>query len=341
MEILNSGSFVILENQEKIEQLKYTANELANAAIGTAGFVNEEEPARKLAHEFWQGLEYMCRENEQTAIQNIFTGEFLDRLRELRPAATISNIAPTDEKQEFVQESEVQIVSVEDEFLGVLAPENQATDVVKNTDESQEITNLTEDFVGKIEIEAAEPVESESDSTQSEEDVSQTTEASLTDAEAETKEVEVSDGLSLPEKEPYQFNKCTVTATIQLLPVGENADFRKAVLSVRTHDFAPQISMVEISGSNLTLALAPEIEKVLANYQADLPFKVMDKMKKEKNSAKKSAPKNVTETKTVSQPSPNTKEIPSVQNSQTASAEISSPVIAPPTVETAAQGSLF
>ena len=49
MEILSSGSFINLENQEKIEQLKYTATELANAAMETEGFTGEEEAARKIA----------------------------------------------------------------------------------------------------------------------------------------------------------------------------------------------------------------------------------------------------------------------------------------------------
>lgn len=51
----------------------------------------------------------------------------------------------------------------------------------------------------------------------------------------------------------------------------------------------------------LTAALAPEIEKVLAQYQSDLPFKVIDKMKKEKAAAKRNSLKVFTETKSVSQ----------------------------------------
>ena len=93
MEILSSGSFINLENQEKIEQLKFTASELANAALESEGFSGEEEPARKLALEFWQGLEYMCRESERGAIQNIFLNHFLERLSERRPSASTNRIA--------------------------------------------------------------------------------------------------------------------------------------------------------------------------------------------------------------------------------------------------------
>ena len=82
MEILSSGLFINTENQEKIEQLKFTAIELANAALGTTGFVNEEEAGKKFALDFWQGLEYMCREAEEAAIKNIFLNHFLERLGE-------------------------------------------------------------------------------------------------------------------------------------------------------------------------------------------------------------------------------------------------------------------
>lgn len=340
MEILSAGAFINLENQEKIEQLKYTAQELANAASSTAGFVNEEEPARKLALEFWQGLEYMCRETEQTAIQNIFTGEFLERLRELRPAAIISEITPTDEMPKFVPEQTSQTVTAEDEFLGVLEPEHQETDAEENTSEVQAITNLTEDLTDPEEIESAEFVESESDSTQSEEVDSQTTVTDSSAQESESKEIAVVGSLSLPEKEPYQFNKCTVTATIQLLPVVENSDTRKAVFSVKTHDFAPQYSLVEVSANELTAALAPEIEKVLAQYQADLPFKVIDKMKKEKAAPNYNSPKISTETKSVSQATVKPKETVASHNTQTTIAQ-NNLAPAPQTAETGMQGSLF
>ena len=116
---------------------------------------------------------------------------------------------------------------------------------------------------------------------------------------------------------------------------------RKAVLSVKTHDFAPQYSMVEISRNNLPLALAPEIEKVLAKYRSDLPVKVMDKMKKVKLTAKKSVNKSTIETKAVSPQQPKTKEISLIQNEQTATVENNSPVVTPPAAETALQGNLF
>lgn len=210
MEILSSGSFINLENQEKIEQLKYTATELANAAMETEGFTGEESAARKLALEFWQGLEYMCRESEQATIQNIFIGHFLERLRELRPSAIISDIPQTDEAPRFVSESESQTVKAEDEFLGVLALEHQELELAENRNEIQELATSNEDLTltenDLTEIETIESVSTESDSTRLEENISQITDTDSSSEEVETKEIEGAGSLSLPEKEPYQLD---------------------------------------------------------------------------------------------------------------------------------------
>ena len=350
MEILSAGAFINLENQEKIEQLKYTARELANAAIGTEGFINEEEPARKLALEFWQGLEYMCRENEQATIQNIFTGHFLECLREFRIVKIETNVVAIDESATIVSETSQKSTNSEDEFLGVVdEPVIEKADIDENQDLIVNIQTQADDFSAIAENEVAEIVPIETTETLSSEFSLEKPEISTVSEKAEIEssktetgvEIKTTGGMSFPEKEPYQFDKCTVTATIQLLPIQENSEIRKAILSVKTHDFAPQISMVEISRDNLPLALTSEIEKVLAKYQADLPVKVMDKMKKEKSSAKKSVNKSAPDIKTVSVQQPKTKEIPATQNVPTAAAENNSPVVAPPAAETGVQGSLF
>ena len=153
------------------------------------------------------------------------------------------------------------------------------------------------------------------------------------------------DSLRLPDKEPYQFDKCTVTATIQLFPTSENSASRKAVLSVRTHDFAPQISMIELSGSDLPAALMPELQKVLARYRSDLPAKVMDKLKKEKNSPKKQVKSAATETKSAAPAaSITTAKDDTAKVSPTEvkkSPQITIPASVPPQPEAGQQGSLF
>jgi hypothetical protein len=350
MEILSSGSFINLENQEKIEQLKHTARELANAAIGTEGFVNEEEPARKLALEFWQGLEYMCRENEQATIQNVFTGHFLERLHELRPVKSETNVAVIAEAPTIISEPPQNVTNSEDEFLGVVSePVVETAEIEENQNLVENISSQTEEFSMKAKaatetepIETTETVLSESSLEKPENlAVSESTEIELSKSKNQVEVKTISNSLTVVEKEPYQFDKCTVTATVQLLPIDENSEIRKAVLSVRTHDFTPQISMIEISRNNLPLALAPEIEKVLAKYKSDLPVKVIDKMKKEKSAAKKSGTKTPTETKAVSAQQPKPKEISPTQDVPTATVENNSPVVPPPATESGVQGSLF
>ena len=341
MEILSSGSFINLENQEKIEQLKFTAVELANAALESEGFSGEEEPARKLALEFWQGLEYMCRESEQATIQNIFLNHFLERLRELRtPVSTVGIVSANESQIETLDVVEIPTNS-EDEFSGVI--ETDEAEIEAEQPFTEEISIQTEDsaptendLADDVEIETAESDLPEPEDLKDVADDEVETSDSETDIQA--KPIESSFGL--PEKEPYQFNKCTVTVAIQLLPVNENSSGRKAVLSVRTHDFAPQISLVQLAGNNLTDSMMPELEKVLATYQADLPLKVMDKMKKEKISAKRNAPKPTTEAKTVSLTAAKSNEVTSSQSAVSETAQMPSPVI-PQGAQTGLQGSLF
>ncbi|HMS41858.1 MAG TPA: hypothetical protein PKE69_16625 [Pyrinomonadaceae bacterium] len=346
MEILSSGSFINLENQEKIEQLKFTAAELANAALESSGFVNEEEPARALSLEFWQGLEYMCRESERDAIQNIFLNHFLERLREHRaPLSTNRLSSPNDSQIDSASPIESRLDS-EDEFLGVIG--TIRSDAVVSEDfqtQPEENSNITDDFsaeeddsVEDIEIETAETFLPESEASLAV--LNPETETSDSKTEVQEKAIVSSNGFALPKKEPYQFNKCTVTVAVQLLPMDESSNSRKAVLSVRTHDFAPNISLVELDESNLTDSMMPELEKVLATYKSDLPLKVMNKMKKEKISAKRNAPKPNTQAKTVSPTAAKSNEVTTSQSAVSETAQMPSPVIPQP-AQTGLQGSLF
>jgi hypothetical protein len=292
----------------------------------------------------------MCRESERGTVQNIFTGQFLERLRGLRADKIKTNVAVTDESPKIIGQTTDQATNSEDEFLGVVGePITEQATAQGSQNLTRDISSQTVDSSGIAET-AAKPVPVETTETNSSDSLPEKPENSkvseIAEIETAKKETEVdvkaAAGVCLPEKEPYQFDKCTVTATVQLLPIDENSEIRRVVLSVRTHDFAPQISMVEISRNNLPLALTPEIEKVLAKYKSDLPFKVMDKMKKEKSTPKKSVAKSAIETKTVSQETPKTKEISPTQNVQTAPTENNSPVVQPPPMnEPGGQGSLF
>lgn len=349
MEILGAGAFINLENQEKIEQLKFTAVELANAAAETEGFTNDEESGKHLALEFWQGLEYMCRESEEAAIKNIFLNHFLDRLREFRPTqpATIDSPQDSEKSDSLPVDDET---NPEDEFLGVIdTADSEETSIEETPAVTQESLAQSQDFL-TLEGDSFQEVGVKTTENVSTETVEETASSTEIEEKVESeKDVPVEakrsvGNLSLPDKEPYQFNKCTVTATIQLLPEGsEGASTRRAVLSVRTHDFAPQISMVELTaGNNLLAELMPELEKVFAKYRSDLPAKVMDKLKKEKTATKKTAPKTATECKTVSQATAKPKESVKSETAPSEAIQADAPAVIPPAaLKTGQQGSLF
>lgn len=371
MQILSSGSFINLENQEKIEQLIFTAAEIANAAHQTGGFSNEEENNQKFAREIWQGAEYMCRDAEEARIKNIFINAFLERLRELRggdeknetPGEVLEEVS-----QEITAESIEKSAASNDEFLGYI----QAEESGENSDSQEQI--LIRDDTKRTLNNENELIQSENEFDENYAEKSE--DLKLIESEqisisppviAENAKIEVEkatesvekkrnakidttpktaddDALELPEKEPYQFDKCTITATIQLFPRVENASTRKAVLSVRTHDFAPNISMVELEGSDLLAALLPELEKVLAKYKSDLPVKVMDKLRKEKDAPKKKAKSSATEIKSVSPVTANDAEANREKPSPTEKAEATQTKIVesiPPQTQAGQQGSLF
>ena len=339
MEILSSGSFINTDNQEKIEQLKFTASQLANAAAETEGFVNEEEAGKKLALEFWQGLEYMCRDaGEEAAIKNIFLNHFLERLGELRPKEnTGANYLSDDSK-------------AKDEFLGVIdeTSEDEDEDTIIAEERKaiiEENSRRTVDFPAldnDSEYETADTVLSESNVEPSETLKQETSETNKPNLDDTIQEKIVSEALQLPEKEPYQFDKCTVTATIQLLPA--DTEIRKAVLSVRTHDFPPQISVHEFTGAANSVNLLSALDEAFEKYKADLPVKVMDKLKKEKDGVKKNSRKTLAksenpETKGVA---PNTSaDNKTVSETEVISSENETPIVNIPKPEMSLQGSLF
>ena len=340
MEILSSGSFINTDNQEKIEQLKFTATELANAAVGTTGFVNSEEAGKKLALEFWQGLEYMCRDaGEEAAIKNIFLSHFLERLGELRPREnTAANYLSDDSK-------------AKDEFLGVLSETSEDEDedtiiaeerkaiIEENSRRTVDFPALDNDSAENEEYETADTVLSESNVEPSETLKQETSETNKPNLDDTTQEKIVSEALQLPEKEPYQFDKCTVTATIQLLPT--DTGIRKAVLSVRTHDFPPQISVREFTGEANSANLLSALEEAFEKYKTDLPVKVMDKLRREKDSTRKKSSKRLVKPETVDDAPKTSADNKTVRETEVKPSENENRTFTIPKPEGSVQGNLF
>lgn len=322
MQILSSGSFVNLDNKEKIESLIFTAKEMGRAANETDGFVNEPENNKRLALEIWHGAEYMTRDHEETQVKNIFVNNFLDCLREIGGAAkTTETVSKSIINEVETVNAESEIAPPEDEFLGLISTEEtEAKSVAEPADSIDSQSNQTVEIAVSeqenstaevaVETDETEVIEPTQESAVIDETTTEAIETTEPESEnaAETKDTpenktmtaKVPGAIVLPEKEPYRWEKCTVTATIQLLPTADDSDEaqRKAVLSVRTHDFAPQFSIVELSGASVLSELLPALEHSFEKYKADLPLKVIDKMKKEKSAPKKHSSKTTSETKT-------------------------------------------
>ena len=310
MQILTSGSFINLENQEKIEQLIFTAQAIADSAVETDGFMSSEENNKRLALEIWQGAEYLTREHEKARIQNLFTNNFLERLREIAPAQA-ANPSPENIESSIAETAPVETDVPRDEFLGFVTAtaENENQETVEASDdtanaersESVEILSPTDEAVPSVQAknsatETANSVENLTEETPEIKGIETETGESvepgaktkneISGASENTNEEKPAIGaITLSDKEPYRWDDCTVTATMQLLPTETGK--RRVVLSVRTHDFAPQISVVEFGGTATPEQIAPALLQVFERYKTDLPVKVMDKMKREKSAGKK------------------------------------------------------
>ncbi len=363
MQILNGGSFVNLDSAEKIEQLVFTAKQIAQTAIETEGFVNDESNNRQIALDIWQGAEYMTREHEEAQVKNIFVKNFIEELRELKNANRISgesvsntaNAIETNETGETV--NPIIKADERDVFLGFLAPtetEEKANSAVQietspvaavletanriedfKTDSSESETNVngeaSSDFKSEDVVAADMPeeplTETESEISTESNSVNPPTIQTVEDSGAKqiSQAAQTAIGaIALPEKEPYQFDKCTVTATIQLLPVEADASRRKVVLSVRTHDFAPQISVIETAKELYGEEILPALEKAFEKYRSNLPLKVMDKLRREKSSAKRQSSASKTSTNTAKDVAP-TAELSARTNNANAESVVAAP----------------
>jgi len=144
MEILNSGSFVPLDNREKIDQLIYTARELATEVSRAEGFQSSGQTNQQLGLEMWKGAEYVCRAHEEANIRNLFLSKFLERLREIEKQTVVQTktpqapaVIPEPVRQPVslpypVQSLPPQVVtsqphhkSPQDEYLGVIPSDDQ------------------------------------------------------------------------------------------------------------------------------------------------------------------------------------------------------------------------
>lgn len=348
MDILNSGSFVPLDNRVKIDQLIFTATTLATEVSRAEGFQSSGSANHQLGLEMWKGAEYMCRAHEEATIRNLFLSKFLERLREIeRQSAVQPGPAQTQVTYPLTApppvQGEIQVVTTppmqpgsisippapsqeiapdpqaqetRDEYLGVISQTPEiASERPLYADECK--PKVERDFAEMNGVMDAEEIiavagdskeDGKKQSMPSEAPLSDepiVTEAVIADAseakegiagkEADTADPPVSDitpkvnSIVLSEKEPYNFDSCTVTAVIQLLP--ESGGIRKSVISIRSHDFAPQISISDIRNEDVHEDINRCLETALGQYRSNLPILAAEKVKKQKSAGKKNSKK--------------------------------------------------
>ena len=301
MEILNSGSFIPLDNREKIEQLIFTARTLAAEVSRNAGYQSGGQSNQQIGLELWTGAEYMTRSHEEVTIRNIFLSKFLERLREIerepaqRPPVEPSPAMSSEESSSTsetaingvtpIESESAKPEAAQDEFLGVVDSETSTDERPSYANEC--IPEFEDEIAGMIaddrEAEGSSVTTSEMAIQPSEETSGVPEEIGRLSGNHQIKSV------VLGEQEPYNFDSCTVTAVLQLLP--EVNGVRDLVLSVRSHDFAPQIVFSNIAGEGSRTDLSAQLLNALDEYRTALPGLAAEKLKKEKPSTKKRASK--------------------------------------------------
>ncbi len=367
MDILNSGSFVPLDNRERIEQLIFTANTLATEVSRTEGFQSSGPTNHQLGLEMWKGAEYVCRAHEEATVRNLFLSKFLETLREIERQTVVqpTPVSPEVVKSPTVYQPNSTPVSVtpaspqvipseppqelaQDEYLGVIPEEAEIV---------AERPSYTDECVPEFEAEIAamkyetepagiiaapseelredEPKDSTPSNPQEPEEhvvtdpgKPEVAEIKRSDAvrefvgdgaSAETADAATTiDSIVVAEKEPYNFDSCTVTAVIQLLP--GNGAIRKCVLSVRSHDFVPQISVSELAVADIITGANRLLTEAIDRYRTELPVLAAEKIKKEKPANKKHSAKTNSKSPIASPAEAETPSIPppAAQNSEAA-----------------------
>ncbi|MBA2377963.1 MAG: hypothetical protein H0V76_00125 [Blastocatellia bacterium] len=347
MDILNSGSFVPLDNREKIEQLIFTAKTLATEVSRTDGFQSDGSTNHQLGLEMWKGAEYMCRAHEEATIRNLFLSKFLEKLREVerqngvqhRTVQTAVLSAPpaalpepihsqvqthTNPLSVLVQPPSPEVVTERepqdgrDEYLGVISedavteigrpsyaeecvPEGEAEIVAMKhgaaTDEFIAASANIEEYETAIEAtsvdsepkESQDPVVTQVDNTEISEVKESDTEPAVVEPDTAELPTPVTaagiDSIVLSEKEPYDFDSCTITAVIQLLP--QNNRIRKCVVSVKSHDFVPQIAISDLRNGDINEDIKRCLETAIGQYRTNLPVLAAERIKKQKLASKK------------------------------------------------------
>jgi hypothetical protein len=307
MQTLTAGSFLNLESAEKVEALKFTARRLAEHSASVVPSVLNAAALGNLALNLWEKAAYVTRENERQRLRQIFVENFGERFRELKPADAISTEKSVSEISAADSPKEAAPVAVEgekDEFLGFVKTDEPPSDVSVEENRAQSAGEPE-----KIEQSGAraETVNSENqiaDVTGQAESTTATENSAAVKTETppavaphvESKPQPVAASAGKPntqtpnEKEPFEFEKCTINLNVTLMPAEPGKETRKVIVGTVSHNLPPEIDFLEINeGGDLT-QIAGLVREKLARFKQTLPVKYIEQLRASKNnSAKKLA----------------------------------------------------
>ncbi len=181
------------------------------------------------------------------------------------PTEAETAITPVVEETEQVEEA-VPVEQVEE-------PQPQDSIDAETGDEDTQNTEASE---GKEEIEAG-----ASDAAPDDAVVASRAAASASTAAVENKPAD-EDRRADVEKQPYEFDKCTIQIAIQLLPEDGDAKGRPVLLGVRTHLDAPIVQVLRLSELG---ELPPTINALVYQLKSELPAReqaTKERIEKEK-----------------------------------------------------------
>ncbi|HLM62533.1 MAG TPA: hypothetical protein VK308_17155, partial [Pyrinomonadaceae bacterium] len=318
MQTLTAGSFLNLENAEKVEALKFTARRLAEHT--TAVIAENLPPAALagLANDLWQKAEYVARETERRRLREIFVENFCEQFRELKPEVPATEILSVEVQpgisadgniNSAEQQSPVTVESVSTPNL----PKERATEVEGKKDEFLGFVETGEMLVespassmgaaGEVATPTAQEdkqviAEAKVSTENPNKEIPQSTVAPAADAKSnpQPSASAIKSNAAAPKsanalEEPFEFGKCTVSLNLTLLPSsGDSRGQRRAIVSATSHNLPPEIEFLEIGeGENLT-EIAALLKGKLERFKQTLPAKYIERLRASKtNRAKKPA----------------------------------------------------
>ena len=168
-------------------------------------------------------------------------------------------------------------------------------------------------------------------------------------------------------REPFEFEKCTISLNLTLLPAESGKNARKVILAAASHNLPPEIDFLEVTEGDDLTQIAHLVCEKLARFKQTLPVKYIEQLRASKaKSAKKSAQAKATtaatavptrveinqanatktsseqkmpETKSTETEKPQSEEV--TENNNTAVSTAPLPMVNQPSAANSIQGSLF